>query len=143
MKNKILITLMFVVFCFGAARAQTNELTYQGKLNDGATAANGNYDFEFKSRNPKQNVEPISTRKPTNVNTTRRDVSRSLRNRERRANESPKRIAFAMLVQRQANTRHFNVKTATISSALDVDLWKPMRAARNNREFLETAQRTQ
>ncbi len=31
----------------GVSHAQTTEFTYQGSLNNGGTAANGNYDFEF------------------------------------------------------------------------------------------------
>jgi len=31
-----------------AARAQTNDFTYQGKLNDGGNAANGTYDLQFR-----------------------------------------------------------------------------------------------
>jgi len=36
-----------VVFIFGTVSAQTTEFSYQGSLRDGASNANGNYDFEF------------------------------------------------------------------------------------------------
>ncbi len=39
----------FVLLVFSTmAAAQATEFTYQGKLNDGAVAANANYDFEFR-----------------------------------------------------------------------------------------------
>ena len=36
-----------VVACVAAARAQTTAFTYQGRLNDSATPANGSYDLQF------------------------------------------------------------------------------------------------
>ncbi len=61
-KKPLYLTIILLLFIFGVstARAQeaaktegaigflTTEFTYQGKLNDGSAAANGNYDFEFK-----------------------------------------------------------------------------------------------
>lgn len=44
-------TALSILFCFIAAvniSAQTTEFTYQGSFKDGAVAANGSYDFEFK-----------------------------------------------------------------------------------------------
>lgn len=46
---KSLSIVVFVVICFCASiSAQTTAFTYQGSLKDGASPANGNYDFEFK-----------------------------------------------------------------------------------------------
>jgi hypothetical protein len=36
-----------MLLCAGAARAQTTSFSYQGRLTDGGTAANGNYDLQF------------------------------------------------------------------------------------------------
>ena len=41
-------TLLLVSIGVGLVTAQTTELTYQGSLKDGASPANGNYDFEFR-----------------------------------------------------------------------------------------------
>jgi len=40
-------TIWFLVYVAGA-QAQTSSFTYQGRLTDGSTAANGNYDLQFK-----------------------------------------------------------------------------------------------
>src|SRR4051812_42869891 len=50
--NNRIISIIFLilsVFWLGAnnVQAQTTAFTYQGSLKDGATPANGNYDFEF------------------------------------------------------------------------------------------------
>ena len=45
---KILMSILFVLFTAFAISAQSTIFTYQGKLNDGSFAANGNYDFEFR-----------------------------------------------------------------------------------------------
>ncbi|MGB4987798.1 MAG: hypothetical protein WBO10_01060, partial [Pyrinomonadaceae bacterium] len=45
--RRMLITMVFGVFLVVSAAAQTTTFSYQGSLNDGANAANGNYDFEF------------------------------------------------------------------------------------------------
>src|SRR5688500_9576381 len=44
------IALLITIICsFTAiAGAQSTEFTYQGSLQNGGTAANGNYDFEFR-----------------------------------------------------------------------------------------------
>jgi hypothetical protein len=42
--GKFISLLSFAATAF----AQTTSFTYQGKLNDGATAANGTYQFQFK-----------------------------------------------------------------------------------------------
>jgi hypothetical protein len=42
-----LLTLVAMVICAVAANAQTNSFTYQGRLTDAGSAANGNYDFQF------------------------------------------------------------------------------------------------
>ncbi len=48
MTIKSLAVTLFLSLVLGASvSAQTTEFTYQGSLKDGATAANGNYDFEF------------------------------------------------------------------------------------------------
>ncbi len=46
--NSALLPAMFALLLIaGAARAQTSVFTYQGKLTDGGTPANGNYDLQF------------------------------------------------------------------------------------------------
>ena len=45
--GSLFLTALLVVLIVGAVSAQTTEFTYQGSLKDGATAANGNHDFEF------------------------------------------------------------------------------------------------
>src|SRR5262245_8750688 len=46
-KRFITISVFWLFVGMTCATAQTTEFTYQGSLKDGATAANGNYDFEF------------------------------------------------------------------------------------------------
>jgi hypothetical protein len=46
-KYFILNLFVILLFCFGAAQAQTTAFTYQGKLTDGNLAANGSYDMQF------------------------------------------------------------------------------------------------
>jgi hypothetical protein len=45
----VLVVAMVLSFLFGgtAAQGQTTSFTYQGRLTDGGTAANGNYDLQF------------------------------------------------------------------------------------------------
>jgi len=47
MKKQILLVALLVLFS-GAAFAQGNAFSFQGKLNDGTNPANGRYDLEFK-----------------------------------------------------------------------------------------------
>jgi hypothetical protein len=47
-RNSVLPFLLLIICAAGAVRAQTTPFTYQGKLNDGANPANGNYDIQFK-----------------------------------------------------------------------------------------------
>src|SRR6266851_3051692 len=54
MRSKLLIvnsfamfTLVLVILFAAKAVAQTSSFTYQGRLTDGGTAANGNYDLQF------------------------------------------------------------------------------------------------
>lgn len=48
-KFKNIFALLVISYCVCAnVRAQTNDLTYQGRLADGSAAASGNYDFIFK-----------------------------------------------------------------------------------------------
>lgn len=47
MKSRILSTAALILFVFSQAWAQTTAFTYQGKLNDSGSAANGNYDLQF------------------------------------------------------------------------------------------------
>jgi len=46
---KFLMSIIFVIFTALAISAQSTKFTYQGRLNDGNFAANGNYDFEFRN----------------------------------------------------------------------------------------------
>jgi hypothetical protein len=45
---KTLLSILFVIFASIAITAQSTSFTYQGHLDDGNAAANGNYDFEFR-----------------------------------------------------------------------------------------------
>jgi len=54
MRSKLLIvnsfamfTLVLVILFAAKANAQTSSFTYQGRLSDGGTVANGNYDLQF------------------------------------------------------------------------------------------------
>ena len=48
LKDRWLSTsFLLVLVCVGAASAQTTSFTYQGRLQDGGTSANGSYDFQF------------------------------------------------------------------------------------------------
>jgi hypothetical protein len=47
MKKQILLVVLLCVFS-GAAFAQGNAFSFQGRLNDGANPANGRYDLQFK-----------------------------------------------------------------------------------------------
>src|SRR5262245_49631207 len=44
----IFALVLMVLFLAMSVKAQTTAFTYQGKVADGGTAANGNYDFQFK-----------------------------------------------------------------------------------------------
>ena len=43
----LLISTLLVLACAGAALAQTTSFTYQGRLMDGGTPANGTYEIRF------------------------------------------------------------------------------------------------
>jgi hypothetical protein len=45
---RLAVTLLGLLFAAGAVPAQTTTFTYQGRFNDGGTAANGTYDMQFK-----------------------------------------------------------------------------------------------
>src|SRR5262249_39065489 len=47
-RNRLLAVAFGLAFLSAAASAQTTAFTYQGKLADTGTPANGNYDFQFK-----------------------------------------------------------------------------------------------
>jgi len=47
MSHKILFIILTVVLSAGAIFGQTSAFTYQGRLTDGGTPANGNYDLQF------------------------------------------------------------------------------------------------
>jgi Chaperone of endosialidase len=61
----MLLVLTAVSVNFGFA--QTNEFTYQGKLNDGTMAANGNYDFQFELHNSLSSTTPLASATLTGV----------------------------------------------------------------------------
>src|SRR5438477_2638338 len=48
MRLKLLSAITLLCISSSIAFAQTTEFTYQGKLNDGGTSANGAYDLEFR-----------------------------------------------------------------------------------------------
>ena len=43
----LVLALLSILFCRTVAQGQTSGFTYQGRLTDGGTAANGNYDLQF------------------------------------------------------------------------------------------------
>src|SRR5687768_17171522 len=45
---RTLLVLASILISTGLVRAQGSMFTYQGKLSDGGTAANGTYDLQFK-----------------------------------------------------------------------------------------------
>jgi hypothetical protein len=45
--KKIALLFSIIVLASGACLAQTSAFTYQGRLTDGGTPANGNYDLQF------------------------------------------------------------------------------------------------
>src|SRR5947207_3099584 len=47
LRQRIAMVSLLLLFSGGSAFAQTTSFTYQGRLTDGGTAANGNYDFQF------------------------------------------------------------------------------------------------
>src|SRR5207237_4948101 len=47
-KSFLGLACLVLFFCTGVAVAQTTTFTYQGRLTDGGTAANGTYDLQFK-----------------------------------------------------------------------------------------------
>ncbi|HEX6186729.1 MAG TPA: tail fiber domain-containing protein [Pyrinomonadaceae bacterium] len=47
-KVSVLLAIALFALCASQVVAQTTEFSYQGKLNDGGTPANGSYDFEFR-----------------------------------------------------------------------------------------------
>jgi hypothetical protein len=57
--------LSLVIICLGlvTARAQQTAFTYQGKLTDGGSAANGNYDLQFALFDSPTDGTQISTTK--------------------------------------------------------------------------------
>lgn len=68
--NRKLFFIFLLIFGALNASAQTGEFTYQGKLNDGAAAANGNYDFQFELHNSASSTTPLATTTRTNVTVT-------------------------------------------------------------------------
>src|SRR6266496_3426674 len=48
MRVRTLLAVILVLVSVNAVSAQTSAFTYQGKLSDGASPANGNYDMQFK-----------------------------------------------------------------------------------------------
>lgn len=46
-RGRILLISLLLTLSAGAAFAQTTSFTYQGRLSDGGTAANGTYDLQF------------------------------------------------------------------------------------------------
>ena len=45
--RQTLLVILLLLLTAGASLAQTTTFTYQGRLTDGGTAADGNYDFQF------------------------------------------------------------------------------------------------
>ena len=48
MKTRIFLSFVLLLFSITQAMAQTTAFTYQGKLTDGGSAPNGNYDLTFQ-----------------------------------------------------------------------------------------------
>lgn len=71
MKNKDFIKTaflaLFILFGFSTVSAQTNEFTYQGRLNDNSLPANANYDFEFRLFDASASGTLLGTRQRSGV----------------------------------------------------------------------------
>ena len=71
--KKILLSLVRpTIFCFLFANAtvvfsQSSSFTYQGRLNDGGTPANGNYDLEFRLFDVESGGSALATQQRLNV----------------------------------------------------------------------------
>lgn len=65
--RRVGLLLLLLAFCALPAMGQTTSFTYQGRLNDGGTPANGNYDLQFALFDSTSGVTPISTRQVPNV----------------------------------------------------------------------------
>ena len=48
--RRVSLLLLLFTLCAVTALAQTTSFTYQGRLTDGGTAANGNYDLQFAQK---------------------------------------------------------------------------------------------
>src|SRR2546426_1885782 len=49
LNSRVSVLILFVIaFCVSTSAAQTSSFTYQGRLTDGGTPANGTYDLQFK-----------------------------------------------------------------------------------------------
>src|SRR5207237_6606829 len=46
--SQLLLAAVLLLLAFMPTAAQTTSFTYQGRLNDGGTPANGTYDMQFK-----------------------------------------------------------------------------------------------
>jgi hypothetical protein len=66
-KYRIFMLLVLTAVSVNFGFAQTNEFTYQGKLSDGAAAANGNYDFQFELHNSLSSTTPLASATLTGV----------------------------------------------------------------------------
>ena len=66
MKNKSIFVILFILVTSFSAFSQTTVFTYQGSLKDGATVANGNYDFEFALFDALSNGNQIGASLPFN-----------------------------------------------------------------------------
>src|SRR5258706_4347445 len=56
-----------VLFCAAGLNAQTTSFTYQGRLTDGGTAANGNYDLQFALFDSLNGGSPIGSTQALNT----------------------------------------------------------------------------
>ncbi len=63
---RTLVLLMALLLGASLAIAQTTSFTYQGRLNDGNSAANGKYDFEFKLFDAEQGGRQVTPPLPIN-----------------------------------------------------------------------------
>ena len=59
--KQIIPLILLCCLMVSVAQAQTTEFTYQGRLNDNSTAANGNYDFEFRLFKDATGGAPLDT----------------------------------------------------------------------------------
>ena len=68
--SRILLSVFCITILSGAVWAQGNAFSFQGRLNDGTTPANGSYDLQFRLYNAATGGTQIGTTTALRPNTT-------------------------------------------------------------------------